>query len=161
MLTARIFVYGTLKQGFWNHDRYCRGAISVEEATVLGRLYRLPSGIPALMVPERSILAHGSADILADLALQRCLMVHGDECLMQCVGEWRDIEGELITLSDPARVLPPIDRLEGFHPDHISLYKRVLVAVMMPDNSYGTAWCYVAGPATAGTLCPTSITSWR
>ena len=66
-----LFVYGTLKRGFWNHEADCADAISIREATVRGRLYELPSGIPVLEVHEMDILAHGSMDILGDLALQR------------------------------------------------------------------------------------------
>ena len=35
---------------------------------VRGRLYEMPSGIPVLEVPETDILAHGTADPLADVA---------------------------------------------------------------------------------------------
>ena len=64
----RLFVYGTLKRGCWNHERFCRGVLSVEEAVVRGRLYELPSGIPVLEVPEADVLAHGTANPLADVA---------------------------------------------------------------------------------------------
>ena len=50
----RLFVYGTLKRGYWNHERFCRGVLSVEEAVVWGRLYELPSGIPVLRCPRRT-----------------------------------------------------------------------------------------------------------
>jgi hypothetical protein len=66
----RLFVYGTLKRGYWNHERFCRGVLSVEEAVVRGRLYEFPSGIPVLEVPEADVLAHGTADPLADVATQ-------------------------------------------------------------------------------------------
>ena len=66
----RLFVYGTLKRGYWNHDRFCRGVLDVQEAVVRGRLYEMPSGIPVLEVPETDILAHGTADPLADVATQ-------------------------------------------------------------------------------------------
>jgi len=62
----RLFVYGTLKKGFWNFDRFCTRAISIEPATTWGRLYHLPTGFPALEVPESNILATGTADPLAD-----------------------------------------------------------------------------------------------
>jgi hypothetical protein len=65
----RLFVYGTLKRDCWNHERFCRGVLSVEEAVVRGRLYELPSGIPVLEVPEADVLAHGTADPLADLSV--------------------------------------------------------------------------------------------
>jgi len=29
----RLFVYGTLKRGGWNHDRFCRNAVTIETAT--------------------------------------------------------------------------------------------------------------------------------
>lgn len=55
----RLFVYGTLKRGFWNHDRFCRGILTVEDAVVCGRLFEASSGIPVLEVPEEDILAVG------------------------------------------------------------------------------------------------------
>ena len=66
----RLFVYGTLKRGYWNHDRFCRGVLDVQEAMVRCRLYEMPSGIPVLQVPEVGILGHGAADPLADVATQ-------------------------------------------------------------------------------------------
>jgi len=66
----RLFVYGTLKRGFWNHDRFCQGVLNVQEAVVRGRLYELPSDIPVLKVPAADVLAYGTADPLADVATQ-------------------------------------------------------------------------------------------
>ena len=66
----RLFVYGTLKRGFWNHDRFCRGVLTVEDAVVRGRLFETSSGIPILQVPEEDILAVGTTDPLADVATQ-------------------------------------------------------------------------------------------
>jgi gamma-glutamylcyclotransferase (GGCT)/AIG2-like uncharacterized protein YtfP len=37
----RLFVYGTLKRGYWNHQRFCAQARSIEPAVVWGRLYHL------------------------------------------------------------------------------------------------------------------------
>jgi len=54
----RLFVYGTLKRGFWNHDRFCRGVLAGENAVVRGRLFEARSGIPVLQVPKEDILAH-------------------------------------------------------------------------------------------------------
>ena len=156
----RLFVYGTLKRGYWNHETYCGSAVAVEEATVRGRLHELASGIPVLEVPEHDIITHGSADILGDLALQRRLKVNPTG-YPECNGEkWQQIEGELITLPYPVITLPPIDRLEGFVPNGASLYSRVLLPVELSDECVTTAWCYVAGPATARMLTPTSLTRW-
>lgn len=43
-----FFVYGTLKRGFRNHDRFCRDLLAVEDAMIGGRLFETPSGIPVL-----------------------------------------------------------------------------------------------------------------
>ena len=66
MLT--MFFYGTLKRGERNHDRYCGGALRVEEGAVRGELYELPFfGYPALVVPEESIRALGTGDFAGDV----------------------------------------------------------------------------------------------
>lgn len=44
-----VFVYGTLKPGEENYDRYCEKWVTqVKEATVLGQLFDLVMGYPAL-----------------------------------------------------------------------------------------------------------------
>ncbi len=148
----RLFVYGTLKRGCWNHERFCRGVLSVEEAVVRGRLYELPSGIPVLEVPEADVLAHGTADPLTDVATQARLAA---EFAARAAhpepggngapgGRWGPVYGELLTFDDPETRLPAIDRLEGFLPDGPSLYRRVLV----PASTRGQrvlVWLYVEG----------------
>ena len=108
--SLRLFVYGTLKQGYWNHERFCRGVLSVEEAVVRGRLYELPSGIPVLEVPEADVLAHGTADPLADVATQARLAAefaaraaqHPDPGKNGAPGgRWGPVYGELLTFDDP------------------------------------------------------------
>jgi gamma-glutamylcyclotransferase (GGCT)/AIG2-like uncharacterized protein YtfP len=160
IMCIKIVVYGSLKRGFWNHEPFCASAISIQHATVRGRLYELPSGIPVLEVPEKDIVAHGSADILKDIAMQRRLEVAVPGYL-DCSGEgWQQIESELITLPNPVITLPPIDRLEGFNPNDVSLYRRVLVPVRLSDKSSATAWCYVAGSIVSRMITPTFLTRW-
>ena len=65
----RLFVYGTLKRGYWNHDPFCRGVLAIQEAQVRGRLFEGP-GFPVLEVPDEDILAHGTGDPLADMGIQ-------------------------------------------------------------------------------------------
>ena len=65
----RLFVYGTLKRGYWNHDPFCQGVLEIREARIRGRLYEGP-GFPLLEVPDEDILAQGTADPLADVATQ-------------------------------------------------------------------------------------------
>jgi len=49
-LVARVLVYGTLRRGMANHDRFCFDIVDVIPAWTRGRLYALPYGFPA-MVP--------------------------------------------------------------------------------------------------------------
>lgn len=129
-------------------------------ATVRGRLYELPSDIPVLEVPTQDIITYGSADILGDIAVQHSLEANAP-VYFECRGEgWQQIEGELITLPDPERTLPPIDRLEGFDPNGVSLYRRVLVPVRLSDECITIAWCYVAGSIVSRMLTPTFLTRW-
>lgn len=179
-LTITCFVYGTLKRGFWNHDRFCRNAIDIRPATTWSRLYQLPAGYPALEVPESAILAHGTADPLADAATQARLAAtlpqhaanrppsgdppspqgfrfqkvsagqaggSGFRLRKDSAGQaggagWDLIHGELITFPDPARDLPPIDRLEGFMRENCSLYRRVLIHAKTASRCC-VCWCYV------------------
>ena len=136
----RLFVYGTLKKGFWNFDRFCTRAVSIEPATTWGRLYQLPAGFPALEVPESSILATGTADPLADTRTQNAIQLP-ENAMTRPEGDWDLIHGELVTFSDPQRDLPPIDQLEGFRPGGHSMYQRVMVAVLSGRTSI-TAWTY-------------------
>jgi gamma-glutamylcyclotransferase (GGCT)/AIG2-like uncharacterized protein YtfP len=139
-----LFVYGTLKRDFWNHDRFCRNTIDIKPATTWGRLYDLPAGYPALEVPESAILAHGTADPLADAATQARI---ADEIANmpdqpRPLGDWDLIHGELVTFADPARDLPSIDRLEGFHPGQPSLYQRVILPVFL-GHEVQLCWSYI------------------
>jgi len=146
----RLFVYGTLKRGFWNHDRFCRGVLDILEADVRGRLYEMHSGIPVLQVPDGDVLAHGTSDASADMATQARFseqLASYPEPAQQSAtaGDWGHVYGELLTFDDPENHLPAIDRLEGFHPGGSSLYKRVLVPVCIEYSMALPAWVYV-GP---------------
>ena len=134
----RLFVYGTLKRGYWNHQRFCAQARSIEPAVVWGRLYHLHAGFPALEVPEGLILARGTADPLADARKQQGI---GTPRFGRPTGDWDLIHGELVTFTDPQRDLPPIDRLEGFRSGCHSMYQRVMVAVNA-ENEIFPAWLY-------------------
>jgi len=134
----RLFVYGTLKRGYWNHQRFCGQARSIELAVVWGRLYHLHAGFPAIEVPEGLILARGTADPLADARRQQEI---GTPHFGRPTGDWDLIHGELVTFTDPQRDLPPIDRLEGFRPGGHSMYQRVMVSVLCERTSIA-AWTY-------------------
>jgi gamma-glutamylcyclotransferase (GGCT)/AIG2-like uncharacterized protein YtfP len=141
----RLAVYGTLRRGGPNHDRYMRGYRSVEAITLRGRLRRLTATIPILDVPDADIAAVGSADPLADMRLAERLQREDEEAPRPApAGTWDEIPAELFTFDDPATRVPPLDRLEGFRPGGRSLYRRVLLG-----QPWG-CWVYVAGEDARG-----------
>jgi gamma-glutamylcyclotransferase (GGCT)/AIG2-like uncharacterized protein YtfP len=143
-----MFFYGTLKRGHANHDLFCRGYLGVEEASVRGRLYDLPLGYPALVVPEDAVRAVGTADAAEDVAEQRRL---GRAAVRRADGP--RAHGELFTFDDPEERLPPLDRLEGFDPDRPSPYRRVLIPVETTGGAGVLAWAYVTA-GSSGTHLP-------
>ncbi len=149
----RVFVYGTLKRGFSNHERYCGGGLlDARSATVRGRLFKLAPVVPVICIPETDVLAEGSASILTDLETQeKCESVlrSGDEGLEKAPkGAWRAVHGDLLTFGDAERRLPLLDELEEFHPEGRSTYLRVLVGARLQDGSRTCAWTYIAGFST-------------
>lgn len=164
----RLFVYGTLKRGFWNHDRFCRGVLAVEDALVRGRLFETSSGIPVLQVPEEDILAVGTTNPLADVATQAHVTARmsnpeptPDRLPKEGTGSpWGPVYGELLTFDDPETRLPAIDRLEGFHPGGPCLYRRVLVPVQV-NGADLPAWLYVGEDPISGWLTPLGGSRWH
>lgn len=164
----RLFVYGTLKRGFWNNDRFCRGVLAVEDAVVRGRLFETSSGIPVLEVPEEDILAVGTTNPLADVATQARVVARmsnpeptpGQLPKKGTGAPWGPVYGELLTFDDPENRLPAIDRLEGFHPGGPCLYRRVLV----PVRANGTGlpvWLYAMGDRWTGSFKELIGGIWR
>ncbi|YAF96307.1 MAG: gamma-glutamylcyclotransferase [Nodularia sp. CChRGM 3473] len=65
---VRVFVYGTLKPGEANYQKYCAGKVmNAKRAVVLGRLFTLPMGYPAMTPGEGSV--HGYLLSFADLGI--------------------------------------------------------------------------------------------
>jgi gamma-glutamylcyclotransferase (GGCT)/AIG2-like uncharacterized protein YtfP len=143
-----LFFYGTLKRGHANHDRFCRGYLRVEEATVRGRLYDLPLGYPALVVPEEDVRAVGTADPIHDASEQQTLEPRAER-----QPDGPRVSGELFTFDDPEARLPALDRLEGFDPGGPSPYRRVLIPVETSDGAGVLAWAYVVEKS-SGTYLP-------
>jgi gamma-glutamylcyclotransferase (GGCT)/AIG2-like uncharacterized protein YtfP len=145
-----MFVYGTLKRGERNHERFCSGALRVEEGAVRGELYDLPLfGYPELVVPEESVRAFGTdaatrdAELQERLARGRLLTLEGPLVL-----------GEIFFFDDAGSRLPMIDRLEGFDPaDASSHYRRVLLPVEPEEGRALLAWAYVVREP-SGTYLP-------
>ena len=143
-----LFFYGTLKRGHANHDRFCRGYLRVEEATVRGRLYDLQFGYPALVVPEEDIRAVGTADPVSDASGQQTLGRTEDSRPEEPL-----VFGELFMFDDAEDRLPALDRLEGFDPTGPSPYRRVLIPARTSDGATVPAWAYVVEKS-AGTRLP-------
>ena len=131
-----MFFYGTLKRGHANHDRFCKGYSSVEEAAVRGRLYDLPFGFPALVVPEEDVRAVGTADYVEDARRSRGAPDAGAQ-----VADGPRVFGELFVFDDPGDRLPALDLLEGFAPDAPGFYRRVLIPVETGGGAV-MAWAY-------------------
>jgi gamma-glutamylcyclotransferase (GGCT)/AIG2-like uncharacterized protein YtfP len=146
----RVFVYGTLKKGFCNHDEYCAGVARIGKAWRRGRLFKLTGLIPAMTVPEEDVLMFGTANPAADIEAQERfetgLRSRGAPVRAPSAGtEWRTVRGELLTFDDAESRLPFLDSLEGFRPGRPSEYLRVLVYVNLPGDMQTSAWTYIAG----------------
>jgi gamma-glutamylcyclotransferase (GGCT)/AIG2-like uncharacterized protein YtfP len=134
-----MFFYGTLKRGERNHERFCGGALRVEDGSVRGEVYDLPFGYPALVVPGESIHAFGTGDFARD-AEEQWRLGRRPVLLM----EGPRVFGEIFAFDDPESRLPALDRLEGFDPtDASSHYRRVLLPVETNEGSVLLAWAYV------------------
>jgi len=134
-----MFFYGTLKRGERNHERFCDGALRVEEGAVRGDVYDLPFGYPALVVPRESIHAFGTGNFARDVEKQWRL----GRGLVPFM-EGPRVFGEIFAFDDPESRLPVLDRLEGFDPTDASChYCRVLLPVETNGDSVLLAWAYV------------------
>lgn len=144
-MRLNLFVYGSLKRGQSYHEHFCRGLISAQEATVRGRLYELPSGFPALVVPETDVRVMGTTDYLVDAEIG-----HQKEKAEppEKPSSWDTVQGELLAFDDPEDRLPMLDELEGFRPGEKSLYKRVLIpATLAETGTTVLAWAYAVDSA--------------
>jgi len=145
-----IFVYGTLKRGQRNHERFCRGALAAREATVRGRLYDLPYGFPTLVVPKGDVQATGTGEYLSDARTRN----HAHIAPQEVPPHWDAVYGDLLTFDDPEKRLPDLDALEGFRPCESGFYSRVLVpATLAEAGTTVLAWTYTVD-STSGAYLP-------
>jgi gamma-glutamylcyclotransferase (GGCT)/AIG2-like uncharacterized protein YtfP len=71
-LCLRVFVYGTLKPGEANYQRYCAGkVVDSKKAFTLGKLFALPMGYPA-MIPGKNQV-HGYLLSFTDMTVLKSL----------------------------------------------------------------------------------------
>lgn len=68
---THIFVYGTLKPGEANFDRYCQNVLEIQAAIAHGTLYDLPLGYPAMTLGNSPVygflLSFAQPQILLEL----------------------------------------------------------------------------------------------
>ncbi len=145
-LRPLIFVYGTLKPGFENHRRFCATSASAGPAWAEGRLYPLPQGYPALVVPRSELIMLGTTDYAVDTWNQWKLR---EDCKTRPMSEGTPAperldraSGELLELASPDELLG-LDSLEDFRPDEACSYLRALIWVENVSGVSLPAWSYV------------------
>jgi len=148
--STTLFVYGSLKRGFWNHREFLGSAGFLGSGHVWGRLYDLPGGFPAIEIPEESILAYGTSDHLADAGMRHDRGCNPD-FPENLEGDWSKVHGEVYGLQDPGDDLRDLDVLEGFRSQSPSFYQRVLVRVQLESHAQ-PAWVYVSPAPMEGIL---------
>jgi gamma-glutamylcyclotransferase (GGCT)/AIG2-like uncharacterized protein YtfP len=141
-----LFVYGTLKTGFENHRRFCASSTSVGPAWAEGRLYPLPQGYPALVLPKTALIMLGTADYDIDVWNQAKLREGSQagsptESLPQPERLDR-ASGELLELASP-NDLQALDALEDFRPGEACSYFRALIWIEDVSGARLPAWSYV------------------
>jgi len=140
MNTFSVFVYGTLKRGYWNHASYLKGSVAMVPATIPGRLHLRHTGTPILEIPRSRILAPGTTNFLSDAGLSPPVADQEPDAPEGFVM----VHGELYTFDDPESRIQCLDELEEYVPDSPSLYQRVLTATASPRNTH--AWTYIVPP---------------
>lgn len=108
--SKRFFVYGSLREGFFNYNKYLDGHVLTSEiATTKGDLYHIKhKGYPAL--------------------------VDGN----------RNIEGEVITVDNPAVLVKALDEMENFYGlgNENNEYERIEKEVTLSDGSREICYVY-------------------
>lgn len=137
--TMSLFLYGTLRPEASHHHLVAPWVIDSVPARIWGRLYQVAAGYPSVEIPEEGILAVGTAQAEKDVLTESRFAVPAGP---PPSGDWGWVFGDVVTLSEPAASLPPLDDYEGYHPGRPSLYRRVLAPIMVEEER-GLAWVYV------------------
>lgn len=148
MSRLQVFVYGTLKRGGRNFERYCREVVSIEHAAVRGRLFHLLEwNCPMLEIAPEAVLHQGSHNYQSDLSLQiesSQRLTRGEVEFSPPPGDWDVISGEILIFEETGP-LAGLDQLEKFNPGGPSNYHRVLTVTA--NEPAIPIWVYIAaGP---------------
>lgn len=124
----QIFVYGTLKPGFHNYQRYCAGyTVQEQPALVMGTLYGLSVGYPGLTIGPNWIKGY--------------LLSFPVDLTQQMLTQLDALEG--YSCDQPA---------------HLNEYERRWTGIFALDyQQLGQAWCYYMDNTTVQRLGGTSI----
>ncbi len=136
-----IFVYGTLKPGEANYDRYCAGRVTFQCAAIApGYLYALPVGYPAMVAIDRGAVPGAEPERHRQNYPAADLETGKSEAIV-----W----GYLLKFSDPS-CLRQLDELEDYFPQRSpseNEYYRTSVALLTPERQpLGSAWVYLMEP---------------
>lgn len=147
MTRLRLFVYGSLKRGFGNYNRFCRGVHAMEDTQIEGSLYLMPTGYPALRLSESLVLARAAAscaDMETEERFAKTLTASTSHAARFRPGASR-VHGTILTFANPLQRLRAMDVLEEFRPGHRSRYERVLIpAYSRTSQSEVPVWTYIA-----------------
>ena len=134
-----VFCYGTLMRGESRFQALSQVRTKlVLAARTPGQLMSTEGDYPALRLPDPS-----APDDEAD-------------------NEQGWVHGDYFRIDDIARLLPVLDRIEGFdgHANPNSLFVRTVVDLAIGDGELHSAWCYIAGP-TCPLRMPIPSGNWR
>jgi gamma-glutamylcyclotransferase (GGCT)/AIG2-like uncharacterized protein YtfP len=149
MTRLRLFVYGSLKRGFSNHNRFCRGVHTMEDTQIEGSLYLMPTGYPVMRLSESLLLARAATNCAADIETQERLakgLAAGTSPPLPFRAATSRVHGTILTFANPVERLRAMDALEEFRPGHRNRYERVLIPVHSRSSQAEVpVWTYVAG----------------
>lgn len=143
----RLFVYGTLKSGERNHERFCQGAITIQDAWTYGKVHHPSMGLLMVEVEMAFIVSIGTGMYLNDLVAQEKEVqryqqgTRTSDRAEKYEKRQQRISGELLVLPSATTLLPALDRFEGFYPGKPSFYRRLLVPVWT-EAGPSVAWMY-------------------
>ena len=132
----KVCVYGTLKKGGKYHNHYCSKLLDFQPAQIVGKIYDLPQGYPAVQLSKDYLLEEGSLNYKRDLALDSVPETDTDY-----LNSNERVFGELFTFPAEEEILVQLDYLEGFHGDKSALYLRHRYPVFT-ENGVEAAWVY-------------------
>ncbi|MGF1572630.1 MAG: hypothetical protein ACFCU1_06115 [Sumerlaeia bacterium] len=153
-----VFVYGSLKNDYWNWPVFCSHAVALGKGYVPGRLWLRHTGTPILQPAEQCIVQKGTADLTADLLIQKSLLDakrfesirKANQLTTQTAAAFDSVQalqentvsGEWMMFENGFETLRDLDKLEEFNPldPSKSLYDRFLLnspTLQIPVWAYG------------------------